>query len=144
MGSIGTMGSTLAAFSGPVVINGSSCFTISNGLSNLAIAKQGVFNNSCPLSAIMVPATISFSAYPNPVVNSFMIKANNPLATDLTPVNILLISMDGKVVSQLNTNLQALGTGYTINASGLGAGEYAIKLYTQHQAISTLKIIKSN
>ena len=92
----------------------------------------------------MVPAAISFTAYPNPVVNSFILKANNVLATDLTPVNILLISMDGKVVSQLNTNLQALGTGYTINASGWGAGEYAIKLYTQHQAISTLKIIKSN
>ena len=92
----------------------------------------------------MVPATISFSAYPNPVVNRFILKANHVLASDLTPVNILLISMDGKVVSQLNTNLQALGTGYTINASGWGAGEYAIKLYTQHQAISTLKIIKSN
>jgi hypothetical protein len=141
-GSIGMTGSKLSTFSGPVLINGSSCFSIRNGVNDFAKTKQGIFENSCTINSAIVPISINFICYPNPVVTSFFIKAKNVLGNDVTPLTILFNSLDGKQVLKLYTNMQILSSGYFINASSLAAGEYAIKILANNQSAAIIKMIK--
>jgi gliding motility-associated-like protein len=57
IGGFGFTGSTIACYSGPVIINGKGCFNLSNGLSDFTI-KYGTF-----LSACLVPKILNTNVY---------------------------------------------------------------------------------
>ena len=143
IGSVGMTGSSMSIYSGPIVVSSKSCFAVNNGVIDFAIAKQGVFNSNCLVSSPIIPVTITYNSYPNPVASSFIIKANNVSATDVSPVLLEFVAMDGRIISKQSTNMQTLSSGYSMSASQLSKGEYVIKVFSNNQPTSTLKIIKA-
>ncbi len=143
IGSIGTLGATSPSYTGPVVVSISTCFTINNGVSNLTAIKKGVFSNSCPISA-PIATNINIRCFPNPVQSYVTVQALTVSSTDRAPITMLVMTTDGRSVSEYITTIPALISGYTLRTNQLSNGEYFIRIFQNSQVITTLKFLKQN
>ena len=145
IGSIGGMGFKQTVFTGPVVINDSSCFSISNGVSTLKHhTKVNPFTMNCELLFVDVPV-IELFAYPNPTTSFVIVQSavSNPLKKNNQKAQIELYDLSGRVLKAYQSSLFDLRSGYQISLKSLANGPYFIKVLIPSAAIvKTLKIIK--
>ena len=147
IGSIGGMGLKQRVFTGPVVINDNSCFTISNGVSTLKHhSRINAFTLNCELMFIQTPEIILIP-YPNPSNSYVTIKSATsiPLKKINSKVLMELLDVSGHLIMEFNAGLFDLDNGYRINLSHLVNGTYFIKVSINSlDIIQTVKIIKAD
>jgi hypothetical protein len=145
--SIGTMGLKKTVFSGPLIINDSSCFTVSNGIKTLkAISKNELFKLNCEVLFEQQSKIILFTTYPNPVNNYTFLKFINKEAfINLKEVAMIhLYDNSGNLYNKFTTTFFDITNGYKINLSNLHSGNYYILIHvgkTNYQQI--IKILKN-
>ena len=142
IGSIGMTGSSRVIYSGPIALYSDNCFNIKNGTYVFDEIKNGVFSPFC--STISTPSSIQFIVYPNPIVTIATLKAKNVLPNDASPVVLKFVAMDGKVLGNINSDIQSLANGLLLNPKYLNSGVYAINVILNDKQVATLKIIKAN
>ncbi|PJJ47865.1 T9SS type A sorting domain-containing protein, partial [Hymenobacter chitinivorans] len=79
-----------------------------------------------PLAAANGFAATSVSVYPNPAHQQFLVLV--PAVSGATQVEADLVNVLGQVVGHYSAALPAAGTNLTIDATGLKAGVYTIRL----------------
>ena len=129
IGSIGSMGNKKIVFSGPIIINDSSCFTISNGVKTLKSKTiSELFKLKCELIYNQPTQITLFSAYPNPANNSTTLKfINKDAFINLKEIAIIqLYDNSGNIFNLYKTTFFDIANGYKINLSNLISGNYYI------------------
>ncbi len=142
IGSVGTTGSITPTFSGPVVLDASSCIKLSSGLSTYNATTAGLFVSSCIVPAF-TNTPLTLICYPNPVTTTVWVKTAQPVIETSAGVTLALIGADGKTVGAYNTSVAQLSAGYAINVANKAAGVYYIR-YRSITQTGELKIIKVN
>ncbi len=141
-GFIGTTGDTTAKLSEPVLIGYDNCFDITNGLPKFKSPKFGVFSIACfeakPKMALQV------NAYPNPVVNVLTMRSliNFP-EKDFVKYKVVFTDISGKVLRQVNTDLQHINEGFVIPVRDLPTGYFIVTLYSDKELVQSFKILKA-
>jgi hypothetical protein len=147
IGSIGSMGLQQKVFTGPVVINDSTCFTISNGVSTLKHhVVRNPFRISCELLYVEAPV-IELIPYPNPSATYVIIKSavSIPFQKKNPRVQLDLFDLSGKILQSYHAGLMDLNNGYQISLSSLANGPYFIRVGIPAEGFAqTLKILKAN
>jgi hypothetical protein len=144
LGSIGMTGSIHPVFSGPVVITGSNCFVLTNGVKTFDLPQAGYFSTACQL-LLQQELNINLSAYPNPVYNQLTV-----VAVDKTKliaeknIQLQLSDVQGRIIETYKTDGNGLNLGYKIPMFNLASGAYFIKAISNNHIIQTLSILKSN
>ena len=142
IGSFGNTGSTSPIFSGPVVLDASSCIKLYSGLNTYNATTPGLFVSSCIVPAFTnIP--LKLICYPNPVTTTLWVKTAEPVVETSATVSLALIGADGKTVGVYNTSVAQLSAGYAINVANKAAGIYYIR-YRSITQTGELKIIKVN
>lgn len=144
IGSFGTMGTANPVFSGPVLISGSDCFLLSNGIKTFDLPQVGYFSTACRLILIS-ESGFHLTAFPNPVISSVTIKTSEQikLINDLS-IQLQLLDMGGRLIQTFHTDTKGLNIGYQIQMSSLSNGSYFIKVASGSINYQVLSIIKSN
>jgi hypothetical protein len=142
LGSIGITGTINPIFSGPVVITGTSCFVLSNGIKTFELPQEGYFSNPCKLILEQVVG-LRLTAYPNPVINYLTVQTANQtqLLAD-NNIEVQLLDMQGRVIQTYHTNSKGLNQGYQIPMSHIANGGYFIRAISNNNIIQTLSILK--
>ena len=147
IGSLGSMGLQQRVFTGPVVINDSSCFTISNGVSTLKHHTNiNAFRLNCELLYVEAPEIILIP-YPNPASTHVIIKSaiSIPFQKKNLGVQLELFDLSGRVLKTYQSGLMDLNNGYQISLSQLANGPYFIRVAINSVGFAqTLKILKAN
>ena len=147
IGSLGSMGLQQRVFTGPVVINDSSCFTISNGVSTLKHHTNiNAFRLNCELLYVEAPEIILIP-YPNPASTHVIIKSaiSIPFQKKNPGVQLELFDLSGRVLKTYQAGLMDLNSGYLISLSQLANGPYFIRVAINSVGFAqTLKILKAN
>ena len=147
IGSLGSMGLQQRVFTGPVVINDSSCFTISNGVSTLKHHTNiNAFRLNCELMLVEAPV-IMLIPYPNPSTTHVIIKSavSIPFQKKNPGVQLELFDLSGRVLKTYQAGLMDLNSGYQISLSQLANGPYFIRVAINSVGFAqTLKILKAN
>jgi hypothetical protein len=142
IGAVGNSGSTTPTFSGPVVLDASSCIKLYSGLNTYNATTPGLFITSCIVPAFS-NTPLKLICYPNPVTTTLWVKTAEPVLETSATVSLALIGADGKTVGSYNTSVAQLSAGYAINVSSKAAGVYYIR-YKSITQTGELKIIKVN
>ena len=142
IGAVGSIGSTTPIFSGPVVLDASSCIKLYSGLSSYNATNPGLFVSSCIVPAF-TNTPLQLICYPNPVTTTVWIKTAQPVMETSASISLALIGADGNTVGAYNTSLAQLSAGYAINVANKAAGVYYIR-YRSITQTGELKIIKVN
>jgi hypothetical protein len=142
IGSVGNSGSTTPTFSGPVVLDASSCIKLYSGLNTYNATKPGLFVSSCIFPAF-TNTPLKLICYPNPATTTVWVKTAEPVMESSATVSLALIGADGKTVGAYNTSVAQLSAGYAINVASKAAGVYYIR-YRANTQTGELKIIKVN
>jgi len=142
IGAVGNSGSTMPTFSGPVVLDVSSCIKLYSGLNTYNATKPGLFVSSCIVPAF-TNTKMPLICYPNPVTTTVWVKTAEPVMESSATVSLALIGADGKTVGAYTTSVSQLSAGYVINVSNRAAGVYYIR-YKANAQTGELKIIKVN
>ena len=142
IGAVGSIGSTTPIFSGPVVLDASSCIKLYSGLSSYNATNPGLFVSSCIVPAF-TNTPLQLICYPNPVTTTVWIKTAQPVMETSASISLALIGADGNTVGAYNTSLAQLSAGYAINVANKAAGVYYIR-YKSITQTGELKIIKVN
>ena len=142
IGAVGNSGSTTPTFSGPVVLDASSCIKLYSGLNTYNAATPGLFVSSCIVPAF-TNTPLKLICYPNPVTTTVWVKTAEPVMESSATVSLALIGADGKTVGAYNTSVAQLSAGYAINVANKSAGVYYIR-YRSITQTGELKIIKVN
>ncbi|MGB1307975.1 MAG: T9SS type A sorting domain-containing protein [Oceanihabitans sp.] len=100
--------------------------------SDFSVDSETQFNVDCALSLNDV-ATTAISYYPNPVKETLYITSQKESIHSIQVYNLL----GKKVITTKETSRQQ-----TINMTGLQAGVYFVKVYTDRRIANTIKIIK--
>jgi len=142
IGAVGNSGSTMPTFSGPVVLDASSCIKLYSGLNTYNATTPGLFVSSC-IVPFFANALLTLICYPNPATTSVWIKTSQPIMETSASVSLSLIGADGKTLEAYTTSVTQLGAGFAINVSNRAAGVYYIR-YKANAQTGELKIIKVN
>ena len=144
IGSIGMSGSVHPVYSGPVIMDASACFNISNGIKTLAIKQQGVFSSECVV-LLKNEAGFTLMAYPNPVTASyFFVKTKDHIiVANAEDLKLELFNMNGSLIKTFTTSLDQLNAGYRVNMIGISNDVYLLKVMTSKTNIQLIKIIKT-
>ena len=142
IGAVGSTGSTTPTFSGPVLLDASSCIKLYSGLNTYNATTPGLFVSSCIVPAFTnIP--LKLICYPNPVTTTLWVKTAEPVVETSATVSLALIGADGKTIGAYNTSVAQLSAGYAINVANKAAGVYYIR-YKSITQTGELKIIKVN
>jgi hypothetical protein len=137
-------GSTHPVFSGPVLIDGSACFILSNGLKKLELPKEGYFSTACRI-VFLSESGIRLNAYPNPVISSVTIRSSEQiLSIDKLAIQLYLMDVGGRLIQTFHTDIKNLNIGYQIQMGGYSNGSYLLKVASGASNFQVLPIIKSN
>jgi len=142
IGSVGNTGSTSPIFSGPVVLDASSCIKLYSGLNTYNATTPGLFVSSCIVPAF-TNTPLQLICYPNPVTTTVWVKTAQPVLETSATVSLALIGADGNTVGAYTTSVAQLSAGYSINVANKSAGVYYIR-YRSNTQTGELKIIKVN
>ena len=142
IGSVGTTGSTTPSFSGPVVLDASSCIKLYSGLNTYIATTPGLFVSSCIVPAF-TNTPLQLICYPNPVTTTVWVKTSKPVMETSASISLTLIGADGNTVGVYTSSVAQLSAGYAINVANKAAGVYYIR-YKSITQTGELKIIKVN
>lgn len=142
IGVVGNAGSSEKIFSGPVLLEGGSCFVLSNGVSNYQTNTANLFSVSC----VVAPAVESLQlvAYPNPFKNKVTIKSLSRFDfTTSVMYNLLLYNASGALIKTYTTSIYSLRSGFEMAIQFQEAGTYYLKVQIGQLHIETLQLIKT-
>ena len=142
IGSVGNTGSTSPIFSGPVVLDASSCIKLYSGLNTYIATTPGLFVSSCIVPAF-TNTPLQLICYPNPVTTTVWVKTSKPVMETSASISLTLIGADGNTVGVYTSSVAQLSAGYAINVANKAAGIYYIR-YKSITQTGELKIIKVN
>ncbi len=144
IGSIGMTGSIHPIFSGPVLIDASECFFLSNGIKKMELPQAGYFSSACRI-VLLSESGMHLNAYPNPVVNTVAIKSSEQiLSIDNPSIELYLMDLSGRLIQKFRTDVNNLNVGYHIPMGAYSNGSYLIKVSSGARNFQVLPIIKSN
>lgn len=142
-GGIVSSTNNVTSYSGPMIVHGGSCFTVSNGVNTLSAKDSitGDFNGDCKV--LEEQNTITYSCYPNPITSYTTIVAKGKV--DYKQKYTLTICNNfGQVVYHTTGTMDQLAFGKTLSFEKLGVGFYVIRVVSEHNTSSVFKVIKGN
>jgi hypothetical protein len=127
IGSIGSFGARNIVFSGPIIIDDSSCFKITNGIKTIK-KKYNLkgFNLNCEVLYPLKNNVLIFTSYPNPTgTYTFLkfIKSDDFLNVNQVVI-IRLFDNSGNLYNIYKTSYSEIYNGYKIDLSNLSTGNY--------------------
>jgi hypothetical protein len=129
---------TTSTFSNPLLITGTNCVTVSNGLVKFMPVSKGQFFTTCEVNLDYI--NLNISIYPNPATNYTVIKFLNPLQID-DKFHIQVFSITGDLVDGLDVSQKQLLTGFKLPLEKFNAGLYYIQI-SSSTLLQTYKIFK--
>lgn len=137
------LGDNSAIFTGPVLIDAQACFNLSNGVQTMEVQGSGYFNSSCLLISDVLDLKVR--AFPNPVKNEFILKAEQRLKVGTTQeITVKIFDVSGKHFQSIKSNLSNLYDGLMIRMGNITNGIYTINLICGSMHIGSVKIFKVN
>lgn len=127
-----------STYSNPLIITGTKCFTVSNGLIKFMPVSAGQFFTTCEVNLDYIKLNISI--YPNPASNYTVIKFLNPLQLD-DKFHIQIFSSVGDIVEGMDVSQKQLLTGFKLPLEKFNAGLYYIQI-SSATVLQTYKIFK--
>ena len=116
---------TTSTYSNPLVITGTKCYTVSNGLVKFMPLEFGQFFTTCEVNLDYIKLNISI--YPNPASSYTIIKFLNQLQLD-DKFHVKVFSSVGEVVDGLDVSQKDLLIGFKLPLEKLNAGLYYIQI----------------
>jgi hypothetical protein len=132
---------TVSSYTGPMIVNGGSCFTVSNGVNTFSAKSVDSDEFSADCKGMVEPTTINYNCYPNPIISYTTITAKGKV--DFKQFYILTISNSfGQTVHRCNGTMDQLVYGKNISFDKYGSGFYVIRIVTENNTASVFKVIK--
>lgn len=142
MGVVGNAGSSEKIFSGAVLLEGGSCFLLSNGVSNYTSGTSNLFSFNCVVAPQI--QSLNLVAYPNPFREKVIIKSESTFNySTVVMYDLLLYNASGTLIKKYTTSVYGLRSGFKITTPFLEAGIYYLKVQVGQLHIETLKLIKT-
>jgi len=135
---------SVTSYTGPMIVNGGKCFTVSNGVNTLYAKDsiKGEFSDNCKVIEEPV-STISYSCYPNPI-NSFTTIVAKGKVDYKQKYTLSICNNFGQIVYHTTGTMDQLAFGKTISFEKLGIGFYIIRIVSENNTTSVFKVIKGN
>ena len=127
-----------STYSNPLIITGTKCYTVSNGLVKFMPVDFGQFFTTCEVNLDYIKLNISI--YPNPASSYTLIKFLNPLQLE-DKFHVKVFSSVGEVVDGLDVSQKDLLIGFKLPLEKLNAGLYYIQI-SSATVLQTYKIFK--
>lgn len=142
MGVVGNAGSTEKIFSGSILLEGGSCFLLSNGVSNYTEGTAHLFSFNCVFAPTI--ESLHLTAYPNPFKDKVIIKSQSTFNYSTSVIyELLLYNAAGTLIKTYKTSIYSLRSGFEIKTSFHESGTYYLKVQVGQLHIETLKLIKT-
>ena len=137
--STGTANATITTtYSNPLILSGSKCYTVSNGLVKFMPVSVGKFFTTCDVDLDYI--RLNISVFPNPASTYTIIKFTNQLQLE-DKFRIQVYSSGGDFVRGLEVSQKALMSGYRLALNNLNAGLYYIQI-SSNTVLQSYKILK--
>jgi len=127
-----------STLSNPIVLTGTKCYIVSNGLSKFIPIADGQFFTTCEVNLDYIKLNISI--YPNPATSYTTIKFLNQLQID-DKFRIQLFSILGDMVYAVDVTQRQLLSGYRLMLNNLSPGFYNIQI-SSNTVLQSFKIFK--
>ena len=142
IGIVGNAGGNEKIFSGSVLLEGGSCFLLSNGISNFFTNKTNLFSFNCVVAPML--ESIHLTAYPNPFKDKVTIKSQSVFNYSTSVMyELLLYNAAGALIKTYKTSIYSLRSGFEIETPFQESGTYYLKVQIGQLHIETLKLIKT-
>jgi len=142
MGVVGNAGQTDKIFSGAILLEGGSCFLLSNGVSASMQSAANLFSMNCFVAPSL--EQIQLDIYPNPFQEKVTIKSHTEFNyTKTIMYDLHLYNAAGIRIKTFTTSIYLLRSGFEIRLPVLAAGTYYLKVQVGQLHIQTLTLIKS-
>jgi hypothetical protein len=124
--------------SNPIVITGTKCYVVSNGLTKFLPISNGQFFTTCEVNLDYVK--LSIRIFPNPVATYTVIKFLNQLQVD-DKFRLQIFSSVGDIIEGLDVTQKQFLSGYHLNLNNLSPGVYYIQI-SSNTVLQSFKILK--
>jgi membrane protease subunit (stomatin/prohibitin family) len=142
MGIVGNAGQTDKIFSGTILLEGGSCFLLSNGVSASIYGNANLFSTNCFIAPSIEPLLLD--VYPNPFIEKIKIKSHTEFNYAKTVMyDLHLYNAAGIRIKTFATSIYVLRSGYEISIPFLATGTYYLKVQVGQLHIQTITLIKS-
>jgi len=142
MGVVGNAGSTEKIFSGSILLEGGSCFLMSNGISNYTEGTANLFSFNCVVAPVL--ESLHLTAYPNPFKDKVTIKSQSIFNYSTSVMyELLLYNAAGALIKTYKTSIYSLRSGFEMATLFQESGTYYLKVQLGQLHIETLKLIKT-
>jgi hypothetical protein len=142
MGVVGNAGSTEKIFSGSILLEGGSCFLLSNGVSNYTQGTANLFSFNCVVAPVI--ESLHLIAYPNPFKDKVTIKSQSVFNFSTSVMyELLLYNALGVMIKTYKISIYTLRSGFEMATSFQESGTYYLKVQVGQLHIETLKLIKT-
>lgn len=142
IGVVGNAGSADKIFSGPILLEGGSCFLFSNGISNYQPNTTNLFSVNCVVAPVF--ESLQLVAYPNPFKNRVTIKSLSRFDfTTSVMYNLMLYNASGALIKTYTTSIYSLRSGFEMATQFQESGTYYLKVQIGQLHIETLQLIKT-
>jgi len=127
-----------STYSNPLVITGTKCYIVSNGLVKFMPVNNGLFFTNCEVNIDFIKLNIS--VFPNPASNYIIIKFLNQLQFD-DNFRVQVYSSIGDYILGNDVTQKQLLAGYNLPLTNLSDGLYYIQI-SSNSVLQTFKILK--
>ena len=142
MGVVGNAGQIDKMFSGTILLEGGSCFLLSNGISASMPSTANLFSMNCVVAPSLEP--LQLDVYPNPFIEKVTVKSHTDFNyTKNVMYDLHLYNAAGIRIKSFTTSIYILRAGFEIRMPILSAGTYYLKVQVGQLHIQTLILIKS-
>ena len=139
IGNFSNMLTSTSTFSNPVMLTGTKCFIISNGLVKFMPINTGQFFTNCEVNLDYIKLNISI--FPNPAKSYTIIKFLNQLQIDDKFI-VHVYTNTGDYVLGNEVSQKQLLSGYQLSLDNLSSGLYYIQI-SSNTVLQTFKILKN-
>lgn len=127
-----------STYSNPLILTGSKCYTISNGLVKFMPVSIGQFFTTCDVNLDYIK--LSISVFPNPATTYTTIKFLNQIQIE-DKFRVQVYSSGGDLLSGIEVSQKQLLAGYRLALNSLNAGLYYIQI-SSNTVLQSYKILK--
>jgi hypothetical protein len=141
MGGVGNLinnGISTSTLSNPVILTGTKCYIVSNGLSKFMPISNGQFFTSCEVNLDYIK--LSIKIFPNPASSYTTVKFLSQLQTD-EKFRLEIFTSTGYIVEGLDITQKQFLSGYHLNLNNLSPGVYYIQI-SSNTVLQSYKILK--
>ena len=142
IGIVGNAGQTDKIFSGTILLEGGSCFLLSNGISASMQNAANLFSMNCVVAPSIQP--LQLKVYPNPFIEKVTVTSHTEFNyTTAVMYDLHLYNASSLRIKSYTTSIYGLRSGYEISTVFLVPGTYFLKVQVGQLHIQTLPLIKS-